>query len=181
MIELSLHIMDIVENSVRAGAEVVAISVDADTKADILNISIIDNGRGMSGDELAEAVDPFVTTKPGKKTGLGLSLLRAAARQTGGDLAITSVPGQGTAVDVRFGLTHVDRQPLGNIKELMLLLLVSHPRVEFQLSCSRDGEEFEWDTSTIYERFGAVSRTKPDVMAFVRDQLCSIESIDNQE
>lgn len=178
MIELSLHIMDIVENSVRAGADVVAVSVDIDTAADTLVIGITDNGSGMDEEMIERALDPFVTTKPEKRTGLGLSMLREAARKTGGDLAIESVPGSGTAVEAIFGFSHIDRQPLGSVTELMLCLLASHPQVEFQLSCSRDGPEFTWDTTAIYDAFGDTSRTTPNAIAFVRGQLSEIDRID---
>ncbi|MBN2417165.1 ATP-binding protein [bacterium] len=179
MIELSLHIMDIVENSVRAGADVVAVSVDIDTAEDTLVIGIVDNGSGMNDAMIERALDPFVTTKPGKRTGLGLSLLREAARKTGGDLTIQSVPGAGTAVESRFGFSHIDRQPLGSLSELMICLLASHPGVEFQLSCAWDSREFSWDSTVIYDVFGNTPRTAPDVISFVRGQLSDVDTIGN--
>lgn len=177
MLELSLHIMDIVENSVRAGADVVAVSLTVDTESDTLQLGIADNGSGMDPETAAGALDPFMTTKKGKKTGLGLSLLRAAAVQTGGGLTVDSVPGKGTVVEAEFGLSHIDRQPLGSLVELMLCLLAAHPEVEFQLSVEKDGLVFEWDTGVLYERFDCAPRTAADVRAFIRSELEQVAAV----
>lgn len=177
MIELSLHIADIVENSTRAGAEVVAVSIEEDSAEDRLTISILDNGRGMDEATVQAALDPFMTTKANKKTGLGLSLLREAARKAGGDLTINSVPGQGTAVEAVFSLNHVDRQPLGDLALTFKMLLVSHPETEFQFEYAIDGRIFEWDSSAIYEAFGDRLRTDPEVLKFIRTQLSSIDTL----
>jgi len=177
MMELSLHIMDIVENSTRAGADIVAVSIEIKAVTDRLTINILDNGSGMDEEMIQIALDPFMTTKENKKTGLGLSLMREAARKTGGDLTVNSSPGLGTAVEVDFGLTHVDRQPLGDLVETFICLLMSHPQVEFQFVYIRDDNEFSWDSTEITAEFGACLRSAPLVMNFIRKKLGDINKI----
>lgn len=104
MLELSLHILDIANNSVKAGAKLVKIAVEENLLKDILRIQIDDNGCGMDADFLKEVLDPFRTTRTTRKVGMGLSLFRAAARQTGGDLTISSQKGVGTSVSAWFAI-----------------------------------------------------------------------------
>ncbi|MCK5145177.1 ATP-binding protein [bacterium] len=178
MMELVLHVMDIVENSTRAGADVVAISFVIDTGNDTLSIDILDNGSGMDGDLVSMALDPFGTTKTGKRTGLGLPLLREAAERTGGALHVTSTPSEGTQVSIIFGLAHVDRQPVGDLIETMAVMLVSHPNSEFVLQVEKDGEAFIWQSPEIAERFGEnVRRTDMGVLKWVREQLKPLKAL----
>ncbi len=141
MRELSLHILDLVENSLRAGASIIAVSVEADAAADRLWIVVEDNGRGLKIAPEA-AVDPFYTTKPGKRTGLGLALMKAAAEATGGRLTIgkSTLGPVGVAVTAEFGLTHVDRNPLGDLAGTLASLVCTNPGVEFRFSV-RAGEQ----------------------------------------
>jgi hypothetical protein len=159
MLDICMHILDIAENSARAGADVIVLAVHEQTEENMLTIDILDNGRGMDKDTLIEAVNPFMTTKKNKKTGLGLSLMREAARSSGGDLTIDSQQGKGTAVHARFRLDHIDRQPLGNIAELVKVLIVSYPDIFFQIALFKDHSEFQWDTSCIDEMPGNPARS----------------------
>ncbi len=133
MEELALHILDIAENSIRAGARTIEIEVAEDLQQDRLLITIRDNGKGMDKRTLRHALDPFFTTKPNKRVGLGLPLLAAAARQAGGDIAIRSKRGAGTEVEAAFQYSHVDRQPLGNLAATMEALIIGNPDVDFRL------------------------------------------------
>lgn len=171
MLELAMHILDIVENSINAGADVVLIELEVETKKDYFSIEIQDNGSGMDDEMLKKALDPFVTTKPGKRVGLGLSLLREAARKSGGDMSVDSQPGVGTAVHATFGFTHVDRQPLGNLPETMLTLIIGNVDVAFGLTLNMDGRTTTWNTGMIHEKFGGRNRTEPEVMAYIREQI----------
>ena len=133
MEDVSLHILDIVENALRAGAKNVSVRLAESRREDRLVLEVTDDGEGMSEETMSRSTDPFFTTKPGKRVGLGLPLLAQAAEDTGGKLEIQSAPGKGTKVIATFGLSHVDRKPLGNIGETMQCLKATHPEVCFRL------------------------------------------------
>jgi len=140
MHDLSLYLLDILENSVRAGATTVAVSVVADRRADTLTITVEDDGPGLPVTP-DEALDPFFTTKEGKRTGLGLSLFRQAAEAGGGGLEVDrSMTLGGVAVRAWMGLTNVDRPPLGDVATTIALMVVTNPAVEFTVEVV-DGDE----------------------------------------
>ena len=130
--DLSLHILDVAENSIAANARRVTIRVEELVSKDRLVLEIADNGRGMRPEELSRALDPFFTTKKAKRTGLGLPLLAQAARAAGGKATVRSQPGRGTKVRATFCLGHIDLQPLGDVAETLAVLMVAHPEVHFR-------------------------------------------------
>jgi signal transduction histidine kinase len=129
--DLSLHIMDLIDNSIAARASKVQVDIREDRKRDRLHILIEDNGAGMDEQTLTASQDPFFSTKKGKPVGLGLSLVAQAARESGGRLQVDSQPEGGTRIHAEFGLTHPDRKPLGDIEKTMVVLQASHPEIEF--------------------------------------------------
>lgn len=131
MEELSLHILDIAENSIRAGATRIEIYIHEDAKNDVLTIKIKDNGAGMDKETLKKVRDPFFTTKASKKWGLGIPLLAHAARQSGGNIKIHSKPGAGTTLVATFAHSHIDRQPMGDIEETLKALIIANPGIDF--------------------------------------------------
>ena len=133
MEELSLHVLDVVENSLSGGATVVVVGIERDEKVRKLVVTIQDNGRGMDPDEQRMALDPFYTTKRGKRIGLGLPLLRQAAAESGGGMELESEEGAGTMIRAEFGLDHPDLKPLGDMEGTIELLRRSHPSVSFAL------------------------------------------------
>jgi anti-sigma regulatory factor (Ser/Thr protein kinase) len=141
MEDLSLHILDIVENAVAAGATRVFIAVNENARRDLLSLRVSDNGRGMTPEERRRALDPFYTTGR-KKTGLGLPLLAQTIEQSGGRLHLESAPGRGTQVTARFRLGHVDRPPLTKVTETMMTLIFGHPETGFRYRHSRNGSVF---------------------------------------
>ncbi len=171
MLELSMHILDIAENSVTAGAHRVTISVNEDTDHNTLTIDISDDGRGMDDAFLEKALDPFVTTKPGKRTGMGLSLFSQAARQCGGTFHIDTSPGKGTHIHATFLLDHPDRQPLGDMIETLTVLVVGQPDIDLTYSYIHCGAGFTWDSDCIACELVDLPRYHPDVAAFVRTSL----------
>lgn len=132
MEDVSLHILDIVENALRAGARNVLIRLTEGRRADRLVLEIADDGGGMSEETKRQVLDPFFTTKNGKRVGLGLPFLAQAAEEAGGKLEVESAPGKGTRVIATFGLSHIDRKPLGNIEETLHCLKATHPDVCFR-------------------------------------------------
>ena len=132
MEDVSLHILDIAENALRAGAKHITIRLAQGKQADRLVLEVTDDGEGMDEETMERSVDPFFTTKHGKKIGLGLPLLAQAAEEAGGKLEVQSAPGKGTKVIATFGLSHIDRKPLGNIEETLQCLKATHPEVCFR-------------------------------------------------
>jgi hypothetical protein len=140
MHDLSLYLLDIIENSVRAGATRIHVDVTADRAADSLAITVEDDGPGLPVTP-REALDPFYTTKKGKKTGLGLSLFRQAAEAAGGGLSVgCSAELGGVAVHAWMGLGNVDRPPLGDVATSILTMVATNPEVDFAVDVA-DGDE----------------------------------------
>jgi len=129
MEDISLHILDITENSIRAKAKNINIMIIEDRKNDLLTLTIEDDGEGMDDKTKEYALNPFFTTKKGKKVGLGLAFLSHSAEEAGGAMKIESESGNGTKITVTFGLGHIDRKPLGNLNETIICLKVTHPEI----------------------------------------------------
>lgn len=171
MEELSLHIMDIVQNSISAGAELIEVGVAEDIAADTLTITIDDNGCGMSEETVQKVCDPFTTGRTTRRVGLGIPLFKLAAEQTGGEFSITSKLGVGTKVRAVFGYSHIDRQPLGDMVSTMHQLITAHEEVDIVYTHSVDGRVFRLDTREIKEILGGVSLAENEVMAWLLDYL----------
>jgi hypothetical protein len=143
MEDLSLHVLDIVENSLAAKARKVSIRVEESRSRDRLVLAIADDGRGMGARRSAQALDPFFTTKKkARRIGLGLPFLAQAAQAAGGGLKLTSAPGRGTRVRAIFRLGHVDRQPLGDMAETLAVLVAGHPETEFRYTHVTDAGRY---------------------------------------
>ncbi len=139
MEDFSLHVLDVAENALAAGADRVEIRIFEETKEGLLKIEIKDNGSGMDEQMVNQVLDPFYTTKDGKRVGLGLPLLAQAAKEAGGDMEINSTPDEGTLIRARFQLGHPDLKPLGEMLETMATLACAHPKVQFVFEHKRDG------------------------------------------
>lgn len=146
MIELSLNILDIVQNSVRAGADMIEISIRESATDDKLELKIRDNGNGIPEHLLGMVDDPFTTTRDTRKTGLGLPLLKHHAQLTGGNIEISSQEGTGTEVSACFGLSHIDRQPLGDITGVLIILISANPDIDFLYTHKTDTGYYSFST-----------------------------------
>ncbi|NQV02435.1 MAG: ATP-binding protein [Bacteroidia bacterium] len=136
MEDISLHILDIAENSIRAKAENIMIMITEDMKNDLITLTIEDDGDGMD-DKIKElALDPFFSTKKDKKVGLGLAFLSQSTEEAGGAMKVESEPGSGTKVTATFRVGHIDRKPLGNLIETMKCLKGTHPEVKITFNYS---------------------------------------------
>ena len=140
MEDLSLHILDILENSVAASARTIEITIVEDTAADRLSLEISDDGEGMNEEVRGRALDPFFTTRTTRRIGLGLPLLAQAARDTGGDLELESAPGKGTTLRASFELSHPDRKPLGDLSATLGAILAGKPELDLRFEYTTDGE-----------------------------------------
>ena len=146
MRELSLNVMDIVQNSLSAGAGQIQISVVEDQGKDRLTIVIADNGRGMTAEQVSHVIDPFYTTRTTRKVGLGVPLFKMEAEMTGGEFSIRSTPGVGTTVTAQFVPSSVDMIPLGDINATIGLLIKCNPDRDFLFQREKDGQSFTLDT-----------------------------------
>lgn len=171
MLELSLHILDIAENSIRARARRVTIDMTEDREADRLTLEIRDDGKGMTEEERKRVMDPFYTTKKVRRVGLGLPMLAQAAANTGGGLEIESRPGAGTTVRVDFGLSHIDRQPLGDLPGTIVALIAGSPDIHFVYRHHRDGRAYKLDTDEIKREIEDVPINHIEVLKYIRHDV----------
>ena len=168
MRELSLNVLDIAQNSIVAGASLIELIVKEDTVGDRLTLIIADNGCGMTPEQLARVRDPFYTTRTTRKVGMGIPLFRMAAEMSGGDLSIESQVGHGTTVTATFGLTHIDRMPLGDMADTVSALIRLNDDRDFVYRHEVDGQSFELDTRQLREVLEDVPLSEPDVINWIK-------------
>jgi len=149
MTEIALHILDIAENSIQAGADHILISLAKEGDAGFLKISLEDNGKGMNQEEANRCLDPFFTSRTTRKVGLGIPLIRQHAEMCGGKMEVHSERGKGCRVEASFGWKHPDRQPIGDLEACWVILAASNPTIEWELRCSSEEGEFSLTTSEI--------------------------------
>ncbi|MGE4483757.1 MAG: ATP-binding protein [Oscillospiraceae bacterium] len=171
MPELSLNILDLAQNSVTAKATLITITVSANTEKDTLYIAIKDNGCGMSDEKVKKVTDPFFTTRTTRKVGLGIPFFKMAAELTGGHFKIESQPGVGTTTSAVFGLSHIDRMPLGDMPGTMTALIGPNPDIDFILDYSVDNSGFIMDTREFREVLGDVKLSEPEVLEYISNFL----------
>lgn len=175
MKELSLNILDIVENSVKAGASLTEISITE--TADELVLSIKDDGCGMSEETIKAVIDPFYTTRKTRKVGLGIPLLKMAAEQTGGYIEISSKTKEesptlhGTELKAHFYKNHLDFTPLGDVVSTVQTLVQGHPDTDFLYVHNADGKEVRVDTREMREILGDISLSSYEVISWLGDFL----------
>ena len=181
MRELSLHILDIAENGLDAGATVLAISISETRADDLLRITIEDNGRGIPPENVEKVLDPFFTTRQTRRVGLGLSLFRETSRRCDGTFTMTSSEGKGTRVEATFGLTHVDLPPMGDIGGCITAILMGHPDVDLVYDHDVDGKKFTFDTREIREGLEEIPIDHPKVLMHLKEMIQQSEAALREE
>lgn len=175
MKDLSMHIMDILQNSTRAKAKNITLEVLEDILADTLTLVFKDDGCGMSEEMVRNVVNPFFTTRTTRKVGLGLPLLKQNAEMTGGSVEIRSKEGEGTLVTAVFGLSHIDRPPMGDLPGTLVLTIAAHPEIHFVFHFGRSNSDndtdYVLDTDELYEALDGVSLQEPEVMAYIKEMV----------
>lgn len=172
MTELSLHILDIVQNSIKANATLIEININEDVKNNLLAIHIIDNGCGMDKDFLSDVVNPFRTTRTTRKVGLGLSLFKNACEQTGGSFEITSELGCGTKVSAVFVYDSIDRQPIGDMASTISTIIGSNDKIDYIYTHSYNEQSFEFSTKEIRKVLGEeISLSEIDVLNWIEGYI----------
>ena len=171
MRELSLHLLDIAENSISANAKNITIEVTEDLRSDLLKLSIQDDGRGMSPEMVAVVMDPFVTSRTTRKVGLGIPLFKEAAEACNGHLTLESSVGVGTKVNVEFQHSHIDRMPLGDLPSTFLHLLVANPNVHWVFKYQFNDHEFIFDDQPIKNELDGIPLSEPTILNCLREML----------
>lgn len=169
MRELSLNILDIVENSVKAEAKIVYIDIIA--KDNVLTISIKDDGKGMSEEFLSRVTDPYTTTRTTRKVGMGLPFLKMEAEMAGGTFDIRSKLGEGTVVTTTFTIDHIDRPPLGDLGETMSTLISNGDEVDYVLHFVFKDTDFVFDTRELKAQLDGVPMDEPEVLLFIKNYI----------
>ena len=165
--ELSLHILDIAQNSVRAKASLISIVVTVVPSRDLLTIEISDNGTGMTKEQLSQVTDPFFTTRTTRKIGLGVSFFKMAAENCDGSFSIQSEIGKGTRVSASFVLSHIDRMPMGDLVRTIHTLITMNPQTDFVYHYTYEDRSFHMDTKEFRKILGDVSFAEPEVSKFI--------------
>jgi len=171
MEDLSLHILDIAENSVAAKADKIEIRILEDKEKDFLSIEIIDNGVGMDKKTLEKALNPFYTSKTVRRFGFGLSLLSEAAKAANGHLSMQSKKGEGTRIKADFLRSHIDRQPLGDIGQTIITLIIGNPEIDFILEHKRNGHTYCLDTRKIKAQLNELPLNSLTGIKILRENL----------
>jgi hypothetical protein len=174
MRELSLHILDVLQNSLEAGATLVELTIEEDLAADQLVITVRDNGRGMDEATLAQVVDPFYTTRKTRQVGLGIPLFQAAAERCNGNLRITSQAGKGTVVRAIFQHSHIDRAPLGDMTGTLLSFILGGI-CDLSYIHRVNDQQFMLNTAEIRAELGEVSLSHPAVREWLREYIAEGE------
>ncbi|MGD0820360.1 MAG: sensor histidine kinase [Desulfomonilia bacterium] len=171
MLELALHVLDIAENSSRAQASLIEITIAEDLERDIFSLEIKDNGQGMDAQTMEKALDPFYTTKKVRRIGLGLPMLKQAANTAQGRFSLQSEVGKGTVVHAEFKYSHIDRQPLGDIAGVITMLILGNPDIDIIYTHRRDGNTYILDTRELREGLGDVPLNNMEVLNLIRDNI----------
>jgi hypothetical protein len=169
--DISLHILDIAENALNASATSIEISIIEDMEHDLLKVQILDNGKGMDEKMVATVTDPFVTTRTERRVGLGLPLLAESARMAGGDIKIKSAPGKVTSIEADFVYSHIDRKPLGNMIQTMMMLIAGNPGVDFSYQHQKGNQSYCLDTTELRKHLEEIPINHPEVIKLIKKDL----------
>ena len=156
MNDLSMHILDIIQNSLSAGASRIELDVREDVVNNLLTIIIKDNGKGMTPEQVAQVTDPFFTSRTTRKVGMGLPLYRQTAEQSGGVLTVESEVGVGTSVTATFGYDHIDRPPLGDLANAVVLMMSANPNHQLCFTYTYNDRSYSIDTDEINQALDGI-------------------------
>ena len=177
------HILDIAQNSVNAGAKLVKVVIEENTKEGIFRFIVKDDGRGMDKEEIEKLFDPFYTTRDHKirRVGLGLPMLKFACEITGGNVRISSEKGKGTEVEAIFKTSHIDCQPVGDIAGVIFTLLFSSKNVDWIIKRSYNGNIYTVDSRDLKEKFSDEDLENPKIMNMIRNLIEELEKSIKEE
>ena len=169
MKELSLHVYDLMENSIAAKATLVELTIRDSLKDNIFHFTIRDNGKGMSPEFLARVTDPYTTSRTTRKVGLGLPLIKMNTTNCGGDMELTSQLGVGTTLKFWFQHNHWDRPPMGDLVGTLVMLVSQHEEIHFVITYTTDEGEFVFDTDEIKEALDGMSMKEMAIQKYLKE------------
>ena len=169
MKDLSLHLMDIAQNSIAAGATVIKISLVS--RDGFLIFRLSDNGCGMDKEILEKVTDPFTTTRTTREVGMGIPLFKLSAEMTGGSFEIKSHKGKGTTTEARFVADSIDRIPLGDIDETLKALILAKPEIDYEISFRSNKAQFELKTENVKKYLNGVSISNFEVINWIAEKI----------
>lgn len=176
--ELSLHILDIMQNSIRAQATCIKLGIKETPSVDQLMICIEDNGHGMSKTLQDKIINPFTTTRTLRKVGLGIPLLHQLCEECGGSLEVISEEEKGTSVTATMKYDHIDRLPIGDLPSTLYSLIMARPDIHYIYRHWYEEKYFEFDTQEIKETLEGVSINEPNILIWIKDYIaCNIENL----
>jgi Signal transduction histidine kinase len=171
MKELSLHVYDLMENSIAANATFIELTIKDSKKDNIYGFTIKDNGKGMTPDFLAKVTDPWTTTRTTRKVGLGLPLIKMNTENAGGSMKIQSQVGIGTQLDFWFQHDHIDRPPMGDLAGTIVMLCSQHEDIHFIYKHITDDGDFVFDTDEIKEALDGMSMKDLSIMHYLKEMI----------
>lgn len=172
MKDISLHLLDIAQNSLKADAKKLEIGINTDMESgNTLEIVIRDDGKGIASENIKKVSDPFFTSRSTRKVGLGLPLFKASAERTGGKMVINSTTGKGTEVIATFCIDNIDRPPLGDIGETIACLVMMAPLVELELVLIRGKQYFRFNSFKIRDELMGVPLDNIEVVAWIKEYV----------
>lgn len=171
MNDLALHLIDIVQNSLAAGASLITVRIEENPRDNFLLMSVEDNGCGMNEEQLKKLSDPFFTSRTTRRVGLGVPLLRQTAEQSGGKLEVVSQPGKGTSLTARFLYDHLDRPPLGDVANAIVLMISANPGVDFAYRYSYNEKSYEITTRQLKETLDGTPLNDLYIMEMVEEMI----------
>ena len=176
MLELALHILDIAQNSIEAGASEIIISIDENSKKDRFCFEVCDNGCGLTEETKGKVLNPFYTTRKTRRIGLGLPLLAEACQRCEGNLQIQSMPGDGTRITATFRYGHIDRAPLGDMPSVLMAISLAKKPIDWIYSHRVNERKFRLETREIKQELGDIPLTHPKVRQWLQDVLVEGEN-----
>ena len=171
MKDIALHILDIAQNSVSAGANLIMIETVEKPSDDKLTVKISDNGCGMDREMVRKVTDPWVTSRTTRRVGMGIPLLMQSAVQSGGNLDISSEPGRGTIIKALFRHSHIDRPPKGDIAGVISILAGANPLIDFIYRHLYEDCEYIFDTREVKDALEDVPLSEPAVIRYMKEMI----------
>ena len=171
MEDLSLHILDVVENCITAEATRIEVKIAEDTDENLLTVEMNDNGKGMSEELLNNATDPFYTTRSTRNVGLGIPLLAQSAKESNGEISVKSKIGEGTSIKATFQYDHIDRRPLGDIGQTIIILIMSNPDIDFLFEHKKNDKLYTLDTAEMKMELDGIPINNPEVIKIINNDI----------
>ena len=171
MNNISMHILDIVQNSISAKASLIEIHIREDLKKNIFEVFIKDNGKGMDDEMLTYVTDPYTTTRTTRKVGLGIPLLKHSAEQAGGYVKVHSEKDFGTSVHATLQHAHIDRPPIGDCAGTIVLLAAANPEIEFKYVHRVNDKKYVFNTIEVKQLLEETKINDPKIRGFLKEMI----------